>query len=408
MASLIKVPFADSGDKTSVPETDGGGSVNMTQGYGQAYSLDPATDPSAKRIEREKMNWLFYIITKAINELQVSGVAPFITSEDNGGSAFSYGKGAIVSLGGVVYQSLVAGNTTTPPSDNWAAIPEKIQPLDATLTALADLATGANKLPYFTGTDTAAQTDLTQVGRDIIGKSSIANVLSYLGLGDGTGRLINVQTFTSSGSYTPTAGTKFVIAEVLGGGGGGGSNAATPSSGAAAGAGGASGAYAVCKHSPTGPVSVVIGAGGSGGVATAAGADGSGGGTSSYGAVSAPGGRGGPRGSAFNVFPTGGNVANGSASPGGKLIVGTPGVSGSYGVLYSDSNATGGGGANSIYGAGGIAITINAGGTGTSQGADASGYGSGGGGAVSVHVSTASSSRGGNGTPGIVIVWEYA
>ncbi|WIF92516.1 hypothetical protein [Escherichia coli] len=288
------------------------------------------------------------------------------------------------------------------------AFGKDFQSLDATLTALAGLATGANKLPYFTGTDTAAQTDLTQVGRDIIGKSSIANVLSYLGLGDGTGRLINVQTFTSSGTYTPTAGTKFVIAEVLGGGGGGGSNAATPSSGAAAGAGGASGAYAVCKHSPTGPVSVVIGAGGSGGVATAAGADGSGGGTSSYGAVSAPGGRGGPRGSAFNVFPTGGNVANGSGSPGGTLIVGTPGVSGSYGILYSDSNATGGGGANSIYGAGGIAITINAGGTGTSQGADASGYGSGGGGAVSVHVSTASSSRGGNGTPGIVIVWEYA
>ncbi|WP_226852646.1 hypothetical protein [Enterobacter asburiae] len=56
------------------------------------------------------------------------------------------------------------------------------QPLDATLTALAGLATGANKLPYFNGTDTAAQTDLTSVGRDIIGMSSIANVLSYLGV----------------------------------------------------------------------------------------------------------------------------------------------------------------------------------------------------------------------------------
>ncbi|QPJ99267.1 hypothetical protein IDM36_15235 [Enterobacter mori] len=282
------------------------------------------------------------------------------------------------------------------------------QPLDATLSALASLATGADKLPYFTGTDTAGQTDLTQVGRDIIGKSSIANVLSYLGLGDGTGRLINVQTFTASGTYTPTVGTKFVIAEVLGGGGGGGSNAATPSSGAAAGAGGASGAYAVCKHTPTGPVSIVIGAGGAGGVSTAAGADGSTGGTSSYGAVSAPGGRGGPRGVAFNTFPTGGNVATGSSGVTGSVIVGTPGTGGSYGILYSDSNATGGGGANSIYGAGGIAITINNGGSGTSQGADANGYGSGGGGAVSVHTATASSSRGGNGTSGIVIIWEYA
>lgn len=288
------------------------------------------------------------------------------------------------------------------------AFGKDFQALDGTLTALAGLVTGADKLPYFTGTDTAGQTDLTQVGRDIIGKSSIANVLSYLGLGDGTGRLINVQTFTASGTYTPTSGTKFVIAEVLGGGGGGGSNAATPSSGAAAGAGGASGAYAVCKHSPTGPVSVVIGAGGAGGVSTAAGADGSTGGTSSYGAVSAPGGRGGPRGVAFNTFPTGGNVANGSSGVTGSVIVGTQGTGGSYGILYSDSNATGGGGANSIYGAGGIAITINNGGSGTSQGADANGYGSGGGGAVSVHTATASSSRGGNGTSGIVIIWEYA
>ncbi len=282
------------------------------------------------------------------------------------------------------------------------------QPLDATLTALAGLATGVDKLPYFTGTDAAAQTDLTQVGRDIIGQSSIANVLSYLGLGDGTGRLVNVQTFTSSGTYTPTAGTKFVIAEVLGGGGGGGSNAATPSAGAAAGAGGASGAYAVCKHTPTGPVSIVIGTGGAGGVSTAAGADGSTGGTSSYGAVSAPGGRGGPRGVAFNTFPTGGNVATGSSGVTGSVIVGTPGAGGSYGILYSDSNATGGGGANSIYGAGGIAITTNSDGSGTTQGSDASGYGSGGGGAVSVHTATAASSRGGNGTPGIVIIWEYA
>ncbi|BBZ88799.1 hypothetical protein [Escherichia coli] len=288
------------------------------------------------------------------------------------------------------------------------AFGKDFQALDATLTALAGLATGANKLPYFTGTDTAAQTDLTQIGRDVIGQTTVANLLTYLGLGDGTGRLINVQTFTASGTYTPTAGTKFVIAEVLGGGGGGGSNAATPSSGAAAGAGGASGAYAVCKHTPTGPVSVVIGAGGAGGVSTAAGADGSTGGTSSYGAVSAPGGRGGPRGVAFNNFPTGGNVATGSSGVTGSVIVGTPGTGGSYGILYSDSNATGGGGANSIYGAGGIAITINSGGSGTSQGADANGYGSGGGGAVSVHTATASSSRGGNGTPGIVIIWEYA
>ncbi|MCY6596688.1 tail fiber protein [Escherichia coli] len=56
------------------------------------------------------------------------------------------------------------------------------QPLDATLTALAGLATGANKLPYFTGKDTVAQTDLTSVGRYILAKTSTLAVIQYLGL----------------------------------------------------------------------------------------------------------------------------------------------------------------------------------------------------------------------------------
>ncbi|HII1700814.1 TPA: pyocin knob domain-containing protein [Escherichia coli] len=65
-----------------------------------------------------------------------------------------------------------------------SAFGKDYQALDATLTALAGLATGANKLPYFTDTDKAAQTDLTQVGRDIIGKNTISDILTYLGLSD--------------------------------------------------------------------------------------------------------------------------------------------------------------------------------------------------------------------------------
>ncbi|ENW0691024.1 tail fiber protein [Salmonella enterica subsp. diarizonae serovar 61:c:z35] len=65
-----------------------------------------------------------------------------------------------------------------------AAFGKDFQTLDATLTALAGLATGADKLPYFTGNDTAGQTDLTSVGRDIIGKASIADILTYLGIYD--------------------------------------------------------------------------------------------------------------------------------------------------------------------------------------------------------------------------------
>lgn len=281
------------------------------------------------------------------------------------------------------------------------------QPKDATLTALSgkDI---AGLLTYL-GLDTALNNKqpkddtLTNLsGKDVPG------LLTYLGLGNGSGRLVNVKTFTASGTYTPSAGVKFIVAEVLGGGGGGGSNAATPSAGAAAGAGGASGAYAICRDDNRGPLPVVIGAGGSGAAPAVNGASGNPGGTSSIGAVTAPGGRGGPAGVAFNVFPTGGNVANGSDAPDGVIIVGTPGAPGSYGILYSDANAMGGGGANSIYGAGGVALTINAGASGTASGAHAQGHGAGGGGAVSVHAASAASSPGGNGSPGIVIVWEYA
>lgn len=72
------------------------------------------------------------------------------------------------------------------------AFGKDFQALDATLSALAGLATGANKLPYFTGNDTAAQTDLTSVGRDIIGKSTIADILTYLGLGEGSALPVGV------------------------------------------------------------------------------------------------------------------------------------------------------------------------------------------------------------------------
>ncbi|EML0799055.1 tail fiber protein, partial [Escherichia coli] len=59
------------------------------------------------------------------------------------------------------------------------------QPADATLTALAGLATAADRLPYFTGADRAELATLTAIGRAIIAKGSIKDVLNYLGLGEG-------------------------------------------------------------------------------------------------------------------------------------------------------------------------------------------------------------------------------
>lgn len=91
------------------------------------------------------------------------------------------------------------------------------QPLDPTLTALAALVGVANKLPYFNGDDTAALTDLTQVGRDIIGKSTIADILTYLGLGDGSALPVGVPvpwpTATAPTGWLKCNGAAFTAAQ---------------------------------------------------------------------------------------------------------------------------------------------------------------------------------------------------
>ena len=105
-----------------------------------------------------------------------------------------------------------------------AALGKDFQALDATLTALAGLATAADKLPYFTGNDTASLTTLTNVGRDILAKTSKQEVIRYLGLGDTSGyvgRRLSTRAFASSGTYTPSPETKRIRVTITGGGGGG-------------------------------------------------------------------------------------------------------------------------------------------------------------------------------------------
>ncbi|HDZ9893114.1 TPA: phage tail protein, partial [Escherichia coli] len=65
------------------------------------------------------------------------------------------------------------------------------QPKDATLTALAGLATAADRFPYFTGNDVASLATLTKVGRDILAKSTVSAVIEYLGLQETVNRAGN-------------------------------------------------------------------------------------------------------------------------------------------------------------------------------------------------------------------------
>lgn len=70
---------------------------------------------------------------------------------------------------------------------------------DATLTALAALATGADQLPYSTGTDTFSQTPLTAFARTLLDDADAATARGTLGIEE-----VNDVPFTGSISWTAT------------------------------------------------------------------------------------------------------------------------------------------------------------------------------------------------------------
>lgn len=262
-----------------------------------------------------------------------------------------------------------------------AAFGKDFQALDATLTALAGLTTGANKLPYFNGNDTAALTDLTQVGRDIVGKSTIADILTYLGLEESAFGYKNMVVFSNPGVMNWVVpdelrkGRKCYV-KIIGGGGSGGR--------AAGGGGGGGGGIAEKLIDLTEVESVTLTVG-NGGIAPAAGTSniaGTNGGTTSFGSIlSATGGTGGatPSGGACGVG-IGGDF-NTSLGPG------NPGSS------FSTSFVGGGGGGPGGQGA--VDTSMH-------DGLDA--YGPGGGGAGAALGAPAVAGRGGKGGNGVIII----
>lgn len=86
-----------------------------------------------------------------------------------------------------------------------------------TLGALASLVGANNKLPYFTGANAAALTDISDIGRSVIGQSSIANLLTYLGLGYGStlpvGTPIPWPTSTAPAGWIKCNGSTFTAAQ---------------------------------------------------------------------------------------------------------------------------------------------------------------------------------------------------
>ena len=236
----------------------------------------------------------------------------------------------------------------------------------------------------------------SQNGGDI---PDVAKFLQNLGLGDSSGRLIQCQVFKSSGTYTPTKGTRFIIVEIVGGGGAGGGCQVGYPNNAACGGGGMSGEYVKARVDNPTVTTVTIGYGGTGASASV----GAPGGATSFGnTIIAKGGLGG------NVLAEGtvpGVVGPYGAytKPGftGANIIGSGSGYSSPGVRYSGILAMGGAGGDSILGAGAWSQAI------VGEGINANGHGGGGGGAC-VYGGATQQRAGGSGMAGIAIIWEYA
>ena len=202
--------------------------------------------------------------------------------------------------------------------------------------------------------------------------------------------VVNTQTFTGSGTYTPTAGMRYAMIEILGGGGAGGGADITGVDAQSYGSGGGGGEYArgLFSNITIGSSQVItIGAGGTG----VAGTTGNSGTTTSVGSlITAFGGSGG-------IVATSGNIAGAAGGTGGSG--GDFRSPGHYGG--NATNRVGQSiGANSQYGTGGQGVVA------TAAGNNGLGYGAGGSGAFHGQ-NKIIQDVGGSGSSGLVYITEY-
>lgn len=227
-------------------------------------------------------------------------------------------------------------------------------------------------------------------------REMMAQIADWYGYGGVTQTILTsgtAQTYT-----TPTGCVALMVTCIGGGGGGGGVAGGGSSTTGVSGPGGAGGYCALGITNPAASYTYTVGAGGAGG---AAGANNGSAGTattfSNGGSVnmSAGGGSGGTgdTGVGTTTSTPGGD---GGAASGGDINV--KGDGGRQALIVSGLPAQGPPGGNTMYGVGGT--TENVAGTGE----DAAGYGAGGGGTVIQN--SASTSSGGDGADGLIIVLE--
>lgn len=116
----IVIPFAETGDKSIVPDSPSGTDVNYQTGYPSQYEEDPEVTPeTAKFVERDKNNQILNDITGNIKLWQEHAYPDFIIAAVNGGVPFPYNKGSIVTYVGADYISIENANEDIPTSAKW-------------------------------------------------------------------------------------------------------------------------------------------------------------------------------------------------------------------------------------------------------------------------------------------------
>jgi hypothetical protein len=244
---------------------------------------------------------------------------------------------------------------------------------------------------------------------DVLTYDATNGILSLQAAGGGGVAASNIQVFTSSGTYTPTAGTEFVEVILVGGGGAGGGGYSTAAGAYVIGSGGAGGNTVIAKVSVSdigATATVTVGAGGAAFFAPSSGGNGSGGSASTFVgsavSLSASGGGGGNGGfSSSSIVYSAKPPTSQSVPSGAYLILGGVGDRGAY---YGTSGFHSGTGGSSALGFGPSRNFY----TGTfANGVSGSAYGAGATGGSSVNASFSLSAWNGAGAAGVVIVKEY-